>query len=153
MPRATALYSPAEAEPAPASIWPAPSGATMAAAEEIGHFDVQAFVAEVALLVRDVDRRVARAAGRPDRYRLRGRCADWRRQSIQQRARDKPEQRLLQARFLPCDRMSAIYHPHGRAPQGLANVAIGTLAPERLDLGQGRMGVGCIFHNRVEAGV
>src|SRR5262245_35061298 len=49
--------------------------------------------------------------------------------------------------------MSAIYHPHGRAPQGLANVAIGTLAPERLDLGQGRMGVGCIFHNRVEAGV
>src|SRR5215831_6785463 len=33
MPRATALYSPAEAEPAPASIWPAPSGATMSAAE------------------------------------------------------------------------------------------------------------------------
>src|SRR5262249_13707621 len=57
------------------------------------------------------------------------------------------------SRFLPCNRMSAIYHPHGRAPQGLANVAIGTLAPERLDLGQGRMGVGCIFHNRVEAGV
>src|SRR5262249_48250241 len=53
----------------------------------------------------------------------------------------------------PCDRVSAIYHPHGRAPQGLANVVIGTLAPERLDLGQGRMGVGCIFHNRVEAGV
>src|SRR5262245_64824781 len=49
--------------------------------------------------------------------------------------------------------MSTIYHLHGRAPQGLADVAIATLAPERLDLGQGRMGVACIFHNRVEAGV
>src|SRR5262249_37038182 len=47
----------------------------------------------------------------------------------------------------------AIYHPPGRAPQGLANVAIGTLAPERLDLSHGRVGVGCIFHDRVEAGV
>src|SRR5262245_36640398 len=47
--------------------------------------------------------------------------------------------------------MSAIYHPHARTPQGLSNA--GTLGPERLDLGQGRMGVGCIFHNRVEAGL
>jgi hypothetical protein len=49
---------------------------------KIGHFDVEAFVAEIALLVRDEDRCVARAAGRPDRYRLRGCCAGWRRQSV-----------------------------------------------------------------------
>src|SRR5262249_27385560 len=38
-------------------------------------------------------------------------------------------------------------------PQGLANGAIGTLAPKWLDLRQGRMGVDCILQNRVETGV
>ena len=68
---------------------------------KIGHFDVEAFVAEIALLVRDEDRCVARAAGRPDRYRLRGCCAGWRRQSVQECAYDEPERRLPQARFSP----------------------------------------------------
>jgi len=66
---------------------------------KIGHFDVEAFVAEIALLVRDEDRCVARAAGRPNRYRLRGCCAGWHRQSVQEYAYDEPERRLPQARF------------------------------------------------------
>src|SRR5215813_9064651 len=68
---------------------------------KIGHFDVEAFVAETALLVRDEDRCVARAAGRPDRYRLRGCCAGWRRQSVQECAYDEPERYLPHARFSP----------------------------------------------------
>jgi hypothetical protein len=42
---------------------------------KVCHFDIQAFVAEVSLLGGDVDRRVARAAGRADGYRLRARHA------------------------------------------------------------------------------
>ena len=68
---------------------------------KIGHFDVEAFVAEIALLVGDEDWGVARTAGRPDRYRLRGCCAGWRGQSVQACAYDKPERRLSQARFSP----------------------------------------------------
>src|SRR5262249_50623630 len=144
---------------------------------KIGHFDVEAFVAEIALLVRDEDRCVARAAGRPDRYRLRGRRAGWRRRSVQARAYDKPERRLPQARFSPCDRMLAIYeYQDARAtstalrppevprmffrlwgsragiPQGLANATSGGLAPKWLDPRQDRMRVGCALQNRVEAG-
>ena len=71
---------------------------------KIGHFDVEAFVAEIALLVRDEDRCVACAAGRPDRYRLRGRRADW----CEKAANGKRKQGLVvQARFLPCGRLSA----------------------------------------------
>src|SRR5262249_29752282 len=58
---------------------------------KIGHFDVQAFVAEIALLVRDVDRRAAVLAGPPTRYCLWGRRADWGRHGIKERAYDNPK--------------------------------------------------------------